>query len=63
MGTLTKSLKDEVGRLEAERAELVAALREVAEQRTTHLRSNQMQNALNERKEKARALLAKLGAE
>lgn len=41
--------------------QLVAALREIACERTTHLRSNQMQDCINGQKARAATILRELG--
>ena len=66
MGTLTKSLKDEVERLMAERAELVALLRDANRfwrEGTSANPAAVIGDTDDSLSQRARALLTKLGAE
>ena len=59
--TLEAVYKGQISELTKERDKLVLALGMIARKRTTHLRSSQMQECINEQKQSARDALADIG--
>ena len=59
--TLIAVYKSQIGELAKEREKLILALGKIARTRTTHLRSSQMQECINEQKQSARDALAYIG--
>ena len=59
--TLEAVYKGQISELTKQRDTLDAALAIIARKRTTHLRSSQMQECINEQKQSARNALADIG--